>query len=50
MLTESTRLNQLHVAESLILDNEKPRNTLHSDRTSKSGKHYETFNVFTGKG
>ena len=50
MFTESTRLNQLHIAESLILDNEKSRNTLHSDRASKSGKHYETYNVFIGKG
>ena len=50
MFTESTRLNQLHIAESLILNNKKSRNTLHSDRASKSGKHYETYNGFIGKG
>ena len=39
----------MQIAESLISDYEKSCHTLHEDETSKFGKHYETYNVVTGK-
>ena len=50
IFSESRRLSQLQITESLISDYKKSFNSLHSDGTSKFGEHYETYNVATGKG
>ena len=50
MYTESRRLSQLQVAESLLKDYDSSCRTLHTDGTSKFGKHYETYDVVTDQG
>ena len=50
MYTESTRLSQLQVAESSLKDYDSSCRTLHTDGTSKFGKHYETYDVVTDQG
>ena len=47
MYTESRRLSQLQVAESLLKDYDSSCRTLHTDGTSKFGKHYGTYDVVT---
>ena len=43
MYTESRRLSQLQVAESLLKDYDSSCRTLHTNGTSKFGKHYRTL-------
>ena len=43
MYTESRRLSQLQVAESLLKDYDSYCRTLHTNGTSKFGKHYRTL-------
>ena len=50
MYTESTRLSQLQVAESSLKDYDSSCRTLHTDATSKFGKHYGTYDVVTDQG
>ena len=50
MYTESRRLSQLQVAESLLKDYDSSCRTLHTDGTSKFGKHYGTYDVVTDQG
>ena len=50
MYTESRRLSQLQVAEELLKDYENSSRTLHTDGTSKFGKHYGTYDVVTDQG
>ena len=50
MYTESQRLSQLQVAEESLKDYENLSTTLHTDSTSRFGKHYETNNVATDQG
>ena len=50
MHTESRRLSQLQVAESLLKDYDSSCRTLHTDGTSKFGKHYGTYDVVTDQG
>ena len=50
MYTESRRLSQLQVAESLLKDYDSSCRTLHTDGTSKFGKHYGTYDVVTEQG
>ena len=50
IFSESRRLSQLQITESLISDYKRSFNSLHSDGTSNFGEHYETYNVATGKG
>ena len=50
MYTESRRLSQLQVAEELLKDYENSSRTLHTDGTSKFGKHYGTYAVVTDQG
>ena len=40
----------VQIAESLISDYKRSCNTLHLDGTPKFGKHYESYNLVTGKG
>ena len=47
MYTESRRLSQLQVAESLLKDYDSSCRTLHTDGTSKFDKHYGTYDVVT---
>ena len=47
MYTESRRLSQLQVAESLLKDYYSSFRTLHTDGTSKFGKHCGTYDVVT---
>ena len=47
MYTESRRLSQLQVAESLLKDYYSSCRTLHTDGTSKFGKHCGTYDVVT---
>ena len=47
MYTESKRLQ---VAESLLKDYDSSCRTLHTDGTSKFGKHYGTYDVVTDQG
>ena len=50
IFSESRRLSQLQITESLISDYKRSFNSLHSDGTSNFGEHYETYNVATGQG
>ena len=50
MYTESRRLSQPQVAEELLKDYESSSRTLHTDGTSKFGKHYGTYDVVTDQG
>ena len=50
MYTESGRLCQLQVAESLLKDYDSSCKTLHTDGTSKFGKHYGIYDVVTDQG
>ena len=50
MYTEFQRLSQLQVAEELLKDYENSSRTLHTDGTSKFGKHYGTYDVVTDQG
>ena len=50
MYTESRRLCQLQVAESLLKDYDSSCKTLHTDGTSKFGKHYGIYDVVTDQG
>ena len=50
MSTESRRLSQLQVAESLLKDYDSSCRTLHTDGTSKFGKHYGTYDRVTEQG
>ena len=50
LYTESRRLRQLQVAESLFKDYDSSWRTLHTDGTSKFGKHYGTYDVVTDQG
>ena len=50
MFTESRRLSQLQVAESLLKDYDSSCRTLHTDGTSKFGKHYGAYDVVTDQG
>ena len=50
MYSESRRLSQLQVAESLLKDYDSSCRTLHTDCTSKFGKHYGTYDVATDQG
>ena len=50
MYTESRRLSQLQVAEELLKDYEDSSRKLHTDGTSKFGKHYGTYDVVTDQG
>ena len=50
LYTESRRLRQLQVAESLFKDYDSSCRTLHTDGTSKFGKHYGTYDVVTDQG
>ena len=50
MYTESRRLSQLQVAESLLKDYDSFCRTLHTDGTSKFGKSYGTCGVVTDQG
>ena len=47
MYTGSRRLRQLQVAESVLKDYASSCRTLHTDGTSKFGKHYGTYDVVT---
>ena len=47
MYTESRRLSQLQVAEGLLEDYGRSCRTLHTDGSSKFGKHYGTYDVVT---
>ena len=47
MYTESRRLSQLQVAESLLKDYDSSCRTLHTNGTSKFDKHYGTYDVVT---
>ena len=40
----------VQIGESLISDYKRSCNTLDLDGTPKFGKHYETYNLVTGKG
>ena len=48
--TKSGRLSQLQVAEELLKDYQNSSRTLHTDGTSKFGKHYGTYDVVTDQG
>ena len=48
--TESRRLSQHQVAESLLKDYDSSCRTLHADGTSKVGKNYGTYDVATNQG
>ena len=48
--TKSRRLSQLQVAEELLKDYQNSSRTLHTDGTSKFGKHYGTYDVVTDQG
>ena len=50
MFTEPGKLSQLQIVESLISNYEKSCSTFNFDCTSNFEKHYQTFNVVTGKG
>ena len=50
MYTESRRLSLLQVAEKLLKDYKNSSRTLHTDGTSKFGKHYGTYDVVTDQG
>ena len=50
MYTESRRLCQLQVAESLLKDYDSSCKTLHTDGTSKFGKHYGIYDAVTDQG
>ena len=50
MYTESRTLTQLQVAESSLKDYEGSCRTLHTDGTSKFGKHNGTYDVVTDQG
>ena len=50
MCTESRRPCQLQVAESLLKDYDSSCKTLHTDGTSKFGKHYGIYDVVTDQG
>ena len=50
MYTESGRLCQLQVAENLLKDYDSSCKTLHTDSTSKFGKHYGIYDVVTDQG
>ena len=50
MYTQSRRLSQLQVAESLLKDYDSSCRTLHIDGNSKFGKHYGTYDVVTDQG
>ena len=50
MYTESRRLSQIQVAESLLKYYDSSCRTLHTDDTSKFGKHYGTYDVVTDQG
>ena len=45
MYTESRRLSQIQVAESLLKDYDSSCKTLHTNGTSKFGKHYGTYDM-----
>ena len=48
--TESRRFSQLQVAQELLKDYENSSRTVHTDGTSKFGKHYGTYDVVTDQG
>ena len=48
--TESRRLSQLQVAQSLLKDYDGSCRTLYADDTSKFGKHYGTYDVVIEQG
>ena len=50
MYTESRRLSQLQVAESLLKDYDSSCKTLHTNGTSEFGKHCGTYDVVTDQG
>ena len=50
MHTESRGLNKLQVAENLLEDYDSSCRTLHTDGTSKFGKHYGAYDVVTDQG
>ena len=50
MFIEARRLAQIQVAETLIEDFDQQAHTLHSDGTSKFGRHFGTFDVTTTNG
>ena len=50
MFLEARRLSQIHVAETVLTDYENRENTLHTDGTSKFGKHYGTYDIVTNNG
>ena len=50
MFLEARRISQIHVAECLTDNFDSARNTLHTDGTSKFGKHYGTYDIVTDEG
>ena len=50
MYTDSRRISHLQVAESVLKDCDSSCRTLHTNDTSKFGKHYGTYDVVTDQG